>query len=49
MKEVKTVSPYEGTAIGLGILTLQAYGLLRECDYIIEQEGIAMVPGKVCP
>ena len=44
MKEVKTVSPYEGTAIGLGIVDFAGiYNLLGdECDYIIEQEGIAM-------
>lgn len=44
MKEVKTVSPYEGTAIGLGIVNFAGiYNLLGdECDYIIEQEGIAM-------
>lgn len=43
-KEVKTVSPYEGTAIGLGLVDFAGiYKLLGDnCEYIVEQEGIAM-------
>ncbi len=44
LKEVKTISPYEGTAIGQGIVDFGGlYRLLGEdCSYIVEQEGIAM-------
>lgn len=44
MKEVKTISPYEGTAIGQGIVDFAGiYNLLGEKTiYIVEQEGIAM-------
>lgn len=42
MKEVLTVSPYEGTAIGEGIVDFKAiYNLLGDdIIYIVEQEGI---------
>lgn len=44
LKEVKTISPYEGTAIGQGMVDFAGiYNLLGDsCDYIVEQEGIAM-------
>lgn len=44
MKEVKTISPYEGTAIGQGIVDFAGiYRLLGDdAIYIVEQEGIAM-------
>ena len=42
MKEVKTVSPYAGTAIGKGIVDFRGiYALLGDgVKYIVEQEGI---------
>lgn len=42
MKEVKTVSPYAGTAIGRGIVDFPGiYKLLgKDVIYIVEQEGI---------
>ena len=42
MKEVLTVNPYEGTAIGDGIVDFKAiYDLLGDdIIYIVEQEGI---------
>ena len=42
MKEVKTVSPYEGTAIGMGLVDFPGiYKLLGdEVLYIVEQEGL---------
>lgn len=42
MKEVKTVSPYDGTAIGQGIVDFKGiYDLLGDgVYYIVEQEGL---------
>jgi sugar phosphate isomerase/epimerase len=42
MKEVKTVSPYDGTAIGEGIVDFKGiYGLFGDnAIYIVEQEGL---------
>ena len=42
MKEVKTVAPYEGTAIGMGLVDFPGiYKLLGdEVLYIVEQEGL---------
>lgn len=42
MKEVKTVAPYEGTAIGMGLVDFPGiYNLLGDnVLYIVEQEGL---------
>lgn len=44
LKEVKTIDPYEGTAIGQGMVDFAGiYNLLGDNSvYIVEQEGIAL-------
>lgn len=44
MKDVKNISPYEGTAVGLGIVNFKGIvnTLGQKVDYIVEQEGISM-------
>lgn len=43
-KEVKTVEPYEGTAVGDGLVDFAGiYGLLGDqCQYIVEQEHLSI-------
>ena len=50
MKEVKTVSPYDGTAIGKGLVDFKGiYELLGDSvKYIVEQEGLRDMDAFIC-